>query len=347
MATEQTAQNQRSGLELSTTAFDAASLVSKKPSSVPAIYEYSFEHPPTSPQEIQQSLNVSKSVTFSALDKLRRLELITRQKRGEYEPADITLDPPTVHELGQLRSQKQLEICRFAHYVDTFVASDLAREFDGSRSTLRQTAVHLRDKQFLHQRWEPFGKSPQAFQVTEQAERALSVVEVEDYLGRDGLHVSPHTSGIEGTAFRTAYEIEDAHYITQVDRPWVRPEEISSALDKNRKKTQRRLADMTDRGLLASKALREKMVFGETEKTASLMRDLRLYTVSKLHELDVYSIAKQTQPNELMTLDDLYSSLNAGECSLTPQTLASAIEDLKRADLIEGNSMSGYRFLHS
>lgn len=342
-----TKSNQHSAVDTSQSDFEPVRLVSKKPSSVPDIYAHIVKNAPTTPKDIQRKLNVSKSVTFSALDKLLDLGLIERPTYGEYEPTDIVLDPDTVRNLGQIRSKKQFEICRFSVGVDSFDVADLTTEFGGTRSMSRKTAVQLCDNRFLQQEWEVFAKSPKAYQLTEQALRALSTIEVGNYLGQEGRQVSSYTNGVVGTAFRTAYEIEDAHYMRRSDRDWIRPDEIASSLDKNRKKTLSRLADMDERGLLASKALREKMVFMTTEKTESLIRDLRLFTISKLLELDFYSIAKQTKANEASTPDDLYSSLIAKGCTLTPQVLNSAIDDLKRAEIIEGNSMSGYRFLIS
>lgn len=339
--------NQQSTMDTTQPEFEPVNLVSKKPSSVPDIYAHIVKNAPTTPKDIQSKLNVSKSVTFSALDKLLDLGLIERPTYGEYETTDIVLDPDTVQNLGELRSKKQFEICRFSVDVDSFDVADLTMEFGGTRSMSRKTAVQLCDKRFLQQEWETFAKSPKAYQLTEQAVHALSNIEVSDYLGEDGRHVAPYTNGIEGTEFRTAYEIEDAHYMKRSERYWIRPDEIASSLNKNRKKTLSRLADMDDRGLLASKALREKMVFMTTEKTESLILDLRLFTISKLLELDFYSIAKQTKADEVSTPDNLYSSLIEKGCTLTPQALNSAIEDLKHAELIEGNSISGYRFLIS
>lgn len=163
----------------------------------------------------------------------------------------------------------------------------------------------------------------------------------------DGRHVSPYPNGIEGTEFRTAYEIEDAHHIHESKSRWVSPDEIAEALDKNHKKTLMRLADMVDRGLLATKPRREKMVFGAADKTTKMVRDLRLYRISKAQQIDFYTLATQVDPNESITPDELYETLVGMGQSLTPQTLNTAIEELKRSNLIEGNSKTGYRFAQS
>lgn len=344
MATELTETNLPSDLDSSETVFDAVDLVSKKPSSVPLIFEHIMEEAPTSPKEIQDSVAISKSVTFSCLDKLLSLGLVNRPSRGEYEPDDITLHPDIVHVIGELRSRKQLELCRFAARVDAFETSDLTNEIGGHRSALRATAIQLSEKGFLNQKRKPFEKSPKSYRITEPAKRGLAVLDVEEYLGMDGRHVSPYPNGIEGTDFRTAYEIEDAHYIDQANHRWVRPDEIADSLDKNQKKTLMRLADMVDRGLLASKPRREKKVFEATDKTIEMVRDLRLFRISKAQQLDLYTLATQADSNESFTPDELYETLVGMGQSLTPQTLNTAIEELKRSELIEGNSRTGYRF---
>lgn len=324
--------------------FDVTVLVTKKPSSVPAIYQFIIEQSPITPKSVREELGVSKSVTFSALDKLQRLGLVEQIGYGEYQLADIALHSETVWRLGELRSKRQFDFCRFAAQAGRFDVADLRIEFGGHRSTLRRIAVQLRDKQFLEQEEESFEKSPRAYRLTKAAEHALGRINVEYHLGRDGRYVSPHTTGIGDTEFRTSYEIEDAHHIARSNREWVEPEELAQQLDKNHKKTLSRLAAMEDRGLLESKPLREKMVFEANLKTQSLIHDLHLFAFSKEHQLDLYGVAKQSDAEAGLTLDKVYSTLQKAGYQTTPKRLAAVLNELKRAELIEGNSRTGYRF---
>lgn len=347
MSTELTESNLPADSESVTGVFDAAGLVSRKPSSVPPIFEYIVEHAPASPKEIQNTIDVSKSVTFSCLDKLLNLGLVDRPSRGQYEPAEFSLHPDLVSTLCELRSLKQLDLCRFAARVETFETADLTDEFGGHRSALRATARRLSEKGFLTEERQPFEKSPKAYRITESAKRGLARVDIDRYLGRDGRHVSPYPNGIGTTDFRTAYEVEDAHYIAASDHRWISPDEISKALDKNHKKTLLRLADMEDRDLLASKPLQQKIVFEATERTKRLDRDLHLFRISKAQQLDFYTLATRSSPNQAYTPDELYEALVEMGQRLTPQTLNTALEELKRAELVEGNSRTGYRFAQS
>lgn len=324
--------------------FDPSSLVTKKPSSLPAIYGFISEHEPVTPKSIQAEVDVSKSVTFLSLDKLQALDLVVKTGRGRYELADISIGPETVQALGELRSRRQYEICRLAAEVEEFDVAEMRKRFGSSRSNVRATAVSLHEKQFLNRWWEPFAKSPKEYQVTDKAERALAALDVEAYLGRDGRHVSSHLGGIEGTPFRTAYEIEDAYFISESDDEWIRPDVIIEALDKHRKKTVKRLIAMEERGLLVGNPLREKMVFASTNKTETMVRNLRLYQISKAYGLDFCTLANRQRENGTMPIDELYSKLVEIGCTPSAQQLNSAKEDLKAAGLIEGNSRTGYSF---
>lgn len=326
--------------------FDPSLLVTKKPSSLPAIYGFIAEHEPVTPKSIQTEVDVSKSATYLSLDKLQDLDLVVKSGHGRYELADISLEPETVQALGELRSKRQYDICRLASEVAKFDVAELQERLGTSRSNVRATAVRLHEKQFLNRWWEPFAKSPKAYQVTDRAERALATLDVEDYLGRNGRYVSPFVSGIEDTPFRTAYEIEDAHFIAQSDDKWVRPKGIVESLDKHRKKTVKRLAAMEERGLIIGQALREKMVFRITEKTETMFRNLSLFRISKAYDLDFCALALRQGPNETLPIDELYSGLVEIGCAPSAQRLNSAKEELKSAGLIEGNSRRGYTFLN-
>lgn len=324
--------------------FDPSLLVTKKPSSLPAVYGYIAEHEPVMPKSIQAEVDVSKSVTYLTLDKLQALDLVVKPGHGRYELADISIEPETVQALGELRSKRQYEICRLASEVESFDVAEMQKRFGSSRSNVRATAVRLHEKQFLNRWWEPFAKSPKEFQVTDKAEQALAAFDVEDYLGRNGRYVSSHVGGIEGTSFRTAYEIEDAHFISESDDKWIRPDVIVEALDKHRKKTVKRLIAMEERGLLVSDALREKMVFASTDKTETMFRDLSLFQISKAYGLDFCAIANRQGSNDTLPIDELYSKLVEIGCTPSAQQLNSAKADLKAAGLIEGNSRTGYSF---
>lgn len=343
MATD---QRRQATTQTPATDFDPTVLVTHKPSALPEIYEYIFTHEETRPKAIRRDLDVSKSVTYSTLDKLQTVGLIEKTGYGVYEPADIALEPHLVSALGELRSAKQYSICEFATEVNAFDAADLSEQLGGSRSNVRAAAERLREKEFLERWWEPFSKSPKRYRVTDTGKRALESLDVERYLGWDGSEAVAFRDGIDGTEFYTPYEVEDVHYLVRSKHEWVRPQEIASALAKNQKKTLERLSKLEERGLITGDAIREKMMFKATQKTQSLFQALQLLTISRTHGLDFYSLAKHAHDDRLgpWTLDELYSLFAERGSSPSIQRLTTAIEDLKCAGLIDGNSRTGYSF---
>jgi Mn-dependent DtxR family transcriptional regulator len=341
MATD---QGRQANTHLPAADFDPAVLVTQKPSVLPEIYEYIITHGKTRPKAIQRNLDVSKSVTYSTLDKLQAVNLIEKTGYGVYEPADIALDPKSVYVLGELRSKKQYSICEFATEVNAFDAADLSEQLGGARSNVRAAAERLHEKQFLDRWWEPFAKSPKQYRVTSKGERALDSLDVETYLGWDGSEAVAFWDGIEGTEFHTPYEVEDVHYLANSTQEWVRPQEIASALEKNPKKTLKRLSKLEERGLITGDAIREKMMFKATRKSQSLFQSLRLFAISRTHNIEFYSLAKHDDKSGPWTPDELYSLFTERGTSPSIQRLNTALEDLKCAGLIDGNSRTGYSF---
>lgn len=324
--------------------FDPTALVSRKPSTLPSIYAFVYWNAPTSPKAIRNDLGVSASVTNAALSKLVDVGLVERVEVGTYALASIALDPSTVRGLGRLRSVLQYRICRLVADIGPIDVDGLQTHLDSTRSNVRAAATALAESGFLERRWEPFEKSPMAYRVSETGRRMLDAIDVDPHLGRDGRSVVPHATGIGESGFRTSYEVEDAHFIDAAADEWIDPGAVSSALEKNEKKTVCRLASMADRGLLEARPLREKAVFEPNDEAIELDRELELFAISKRYGLDFYSIGTERGYSMETTIPELYSLLV--EMGHSPETtdLHAARAELKAAGLVTENSAAGYRF---
>lgn len=324
--------------------FDPATLVSRKPSALPAIYAYVVDRERATPLAIREALGVSKSVVHSNLETLRQVALVERPDRGVYAPATISLDPDTVQALGELRSRQQLEFCRFASRAVDLDVSDVADRTGMAPSNVRNAARRLEASGFISVHREPFEKSRTRYRLSEAGARALASVDVDRYLCRDGRRTVAHETGIEGTAFRTAYEVEDAHHLSETEAEWLHPERVASALEKDAKQTQRRFTKMADRGLLERTTERKKLVFNPTERTTTLFDELELYRISMRYGLDLYSVATDDAVPAGFSNDDLYSALVGNGEDVSVREIASARTALKRAGLLRGNPATGYSF---
>lgn len=326
------------------TGFDTIQLVTRKPSALPRIYEYVVEQGRTTPNALQEHLDVSGSVVHSNLRTLRDIGLVEKVGHGVYSPAVPAIDPDRVRTLGELRSVKQYGICRAASDVNDVDVAVLSERVGGSRSNVRAAAVRLAENGFLEKRRAPFENSRKRYRLSDEGRRSLEALDVDRYRGWDSRETVAHDTGIDGTEFRTAYEIEDAHHLSQADDEWIHPHRVAETLEKNGKKTQRRFAKMADRDLLERTAEPRKMVFSATRKTRSLCADLDLYDVSRTYELDLYSVARDGMLPEPFTLKQLYAALVKSGANPAVTELNDAKEVLKDVGVLDGDPLTGYSF---
>jgi DNA-binding MarR family transcriptional regulator len=325
--------------------FDPTALISKRPSSVPTIYEAIVDGDGISPKEIGARIDASQSVVYTNVRTLLDHGLIAKVERGIYRPADIALDSAVLSNLGDLRSTRQYELCRVASEYAELDAATIADRLEMSRSNGRKTAQYLESGGFLSTRRVAYSRSRERFRLTVEADRALRTLEIDRYLGRDRRASVAHESGIEGTAFRTPYEVEDAHYLTAAEGTWFHPCSVARALDKNEKKTRVRFSKMAERGLLERTEEEHKLLFAATEKTRSMVAELDLYAISRQRDLDLYGVAKEQRVPGRFTIDDLYSALASNGGSVTVCEVHNARDALKRAGLLVGDRLSGYSFV--
>jgi DNA-binding MarR family transcriptional regulator/ribosomal protein S25 len=325
-------------------AFESAELVSKKPSALPRIYEYVVDAGRVTPREIQEGTNVSKSVAHSNLGTLRDVGLVQKVERGVYQPSPVSLEPAAVHALGELRSTRQFQICEAAAQASDLEVRTVADHLGMTHSNVRNAVLRLEESGFLAVRREPFENSRERYRLTDEGARALAALDVEEYRGWDWRETVAHETGIEGTAFRTAYEVEDANYLADAGDGWIHPQRVASSLGKNVKKTQLRFSKMAERGLLERDADDRKMVFDATGKTRRLFDELELYRLSIQRGLDLYSVATNGSLSAQFTMDELYAALVGGGAEVTIGELDGARDAVKRAGLLEGNPLTGYSF---
>lgn len=327
-----------------TEAFDPRALVSRKPSDLPAIYEYVITHGPTTPKEIRESVDVSPSVVPATLTKLQDVRLVDKVDHGVYAPAPMVLEPRVVSWLGELRSEKQYEVCRWAVEAADFDAGTLADHVGGTRSNVRTTATRLVEQGFLDQRLVPARTSRKRYRLTEAAKEALDALDIGRYRGWPSHRSVVQEGGVGGSPFLTAYEVEDAGVMAHADDDWHHPETVATALDRNVKKTRRRFKRLAERGLLEVTAEADKQVFRSTAKTGALIDHLRLFTYSRAVGLDVYSLAAADVLGEGFTLDELYDELARNGDSTAVRKLRRTKTALKCAGLLEGDRLTGYSF---
>lgn len=326
------------------TPFDPTTLISRKPSALPDIYEYVVVAGEATPREIRKEIAVSRSVAHSNLALLCEAELVERIERGVYRPATSSLEPTTVRALCGLRSKRQFEICELAARGGELDVSAVENQLEMTPSNVRNTVVRLEDSGFLEVRREPFEKSRKEYRLADEGERALRSLDVEEYRGWDSRETVAHETGIEGTPFRTAYEVEDAQFLFEADDEWLHPKRVASALGKNAKKAQQRFSEMAERGLLDCNAEAQKMVFSGTRKTCRLFDEIELYRLSLQYALDLYSIATNGSLSAPFSMDELYSNLVGGGTKVTIAELDRARDALKRTGLLDGNPHAGYSF---
>lgn len=326
------------------TAFDPRALVSRKPSSLPTIYEYVYTAGTATPREIESQLDGSPTVVQPNLSTLIDLGLIERIEHGVYGPAAIPIDPASVHALGELRSEMQYEICRIASEGGEFDVSTMNERAGSTKSNVRAAVTRLADLGFLDLRREAHRNSYKRYRLSDHGKQSLAGIDVERYRGWDGRETVAHETGIEGTAFRTAYEVEDAHYLATVDATWVHPERVATSLGKEESKTRHRFASMAERGLFDVSAEREKIVFLSTTRTRALFDDLALYTIARAYELDLYSVANDERLVDAFSIEDLYSVLARRGSNPSVSDLNRAKTDLGAAGVLDGDRLTGYYF---
>lgn len=324
--------------------FNPTSLVSRKPSALPAIYEYVVDAGRSTPIEIQEAVGVSKSVTHRNLQTLCDVGLVEKFERGRYRPSTISLDSTVISALGELRSTKQFDICSLAARTTSLDVPTVGDQLEMSYSNVRNAVHRLDESGFLEVRREPFENGRKLYRITAKGERTLRKLDVGRYLGWDYQESVAHENGLEGTPFRTPYEVEDAHYLSEEADGWLHPKRVASALGRNTKKTQLRFSKMAERGLLEQRVERRKLSFEATDHTRQLFDELDLFRISKGHELDLYSVATSGSLSSPFTTDELYAALVRRGAEVSTGELNAARDAFKRRGLLEGNPVSGYSF---
>lgn len=319
-------------------------LVPNKPSSLPIIFEYVVEEAPTSPKHIKADLGLTKSGVYPNLRKLRAIGLIEKVERGVYRPASTVPDPIAIYTIAELRSMTQYEVCRVIEEEGEVDVAFLADELGMVPQNVRDTANLVEERGFIVARRQPHPNSKKWYRLTEEAVEALDSLDATQYLGWEAGAIVPHATGIEGTPFRTAYEIEDAYYLREAATDWIHPTRLAADLDRDPDRTRGRFVSMAEQGLLESRLDEEKLYYTPTERARALFDELRLYEVSRRYGLDFYSIAVESTVDEPFTMDELYTALLDENSDVTIPGINQARDDLKHAGLLEGDTVNGYTF---
>lgn len=325
---------------------DVGPLISNNPSALPEVYEAVHSARTAAPAEIGARTGRDRQVVHANLDRLVAAGLVAERTDSTYRPVEPALAPAVVQSLAELGSTLRWELCAFAVDEGDLVVEDVREAFDLSSSNARKLLNALADAGYLAKRSGARDGSRVTYRITEAGERAL--VELEDpaqYLDHDGETVEHYATGIEGTAFRTAYEVEDAALVARLGPVTVGG--LLAETDKEEKSTRRRLARLADRGLLEETRRRGHNEYRPTPRTRRMVdavRDLENERRLWAWERTVPPACRERLPDPFFP-DDVFEAFSALLDDASPDLADRYVSRWKSAGLVEGNRHEGFRLV--
>lgn len=325
---------------------DTSALITHNNTALPEVYDAVYSTRTTTPPEISSSVKLSRQVVHQNLERLVDAGLVRREE-STYHLIEPTLRPTVVQSLSELGSLLRLELCTVAVDRERLTVADARGAVDRSTSNTRKILNALADDGYLGKRASLPDEGHLVYQLTEHGTHALeSLEEPTRFCDRDGATVTYHSTGIEGTAFRTAYEIEDAYLIARHGGATVI--DLLAGTDKEEKAMRRRLNDLAQRDLLTKTRRRTQNVYRRTPRTRTMVESVRACEDDRrLHEWSdrIPDGCREglLEPFFPTHLFDIFSTLLHDP---QPDLADEYIKKWKAAGLIDGNRHSGFRIIH-
>lgn len=248
-------------------------LITHNQTALPEVYGVVYATHTTTPPDIVSTTGLSRQAVHTNLNRLAKAGLIGHED-STYCLVEPALPPTVVQSLAELGSDLRLDVCTVVVDRHSITVTQLQEVIDRSESNTRKILNALAEDDYLTKRESPYDEGRLIYRVTEDGTRALdSLADPTEYCGRAGTSVTHHSSGIEGTAFRTAYEIEDTYRIAKLETATV--SEVLADTDKEEKATRRRLDQLVQRGFLSKTHRREKNVYRPTPRTQTMIEAIR------------------------------------------------------------------------
>lgn len=321
-------------------------LITNNDTDLPEVYAQIYTAGTASPTEIRTALQCDRQTVHRNLDRLVDAGVIVQEETTAYSPLEPAPAPTVVQSLAELGSSLRLELCSFAVNEGALVVEDARKAFEMSSSNLRKTLNALAADGYLAKRSGRQDEGLLAYRVTDRGSEALATLDDPgEYRNRDGTAISHYTNGIEGSPFRTAYEIEDVSIIAQREECTVA--ELLAATEKDEKATRRRLDRLAKRGLLDVTQRQARNLYRPTPRTQQMISEIRSLEDERrlqLWEASIPATLRDTLPNWFFP-EELFRAFEA-ELNEPRSGLADEyISTWKRAGLIEGNRHRGFRFV--
>lgn len=327
---------------------DSRTLITHNETVLPEVYAPIHATRTAAPTAISSTTGLARQVVHRNLKRLVDAGAVARHDPATYRLIEPALAPTVVQSLSEVGSPLRLDLCGVAVDHDRIVVDEARRAIDLSESNARKILNALAADGYLAKRESRQDEGVLVYRITAQGARALRALEdPAAFCGRDGETVQHHPTGIEGTAFRTAYEVEDAYLIAQ--RGGTTVADLLAEMDKAEKATRRRLARLTERGLLEETRRRETNVYRPTPRTRTMIsgvreceddRRLQAWTT----EIPDACLKRVPEPFFPEHVFEVFLTLLH---DASPELADEYITTWKAAGLIEGNRNSGFRFVHA
>lgn len=312
---------------------------------LPEVYECLYAAETATAVDVTSGVGTSRQVVHANLGRLVDAGLATRDDDSTYRLVRPALAPAVVQSLTELGSPLRRDLCGYAVDERTIAVRDVRDRFDLSAANARKILNALADDGFLSKRSGDAEGGLLTYEVTTAGARALEALDdPRVYLGRDGDSVAHHASGIEGTAFHTAYEVEDVYVIAQSGETTV--DELLAATEKSATATRRRLDRLVDRGLLEESRREGRNTYrpaprtGRTVEAVRTLEDERRRRAWKLAPPDRL---RDRLPDPFFP-EDLYRVLSTFFHETPPSLVNEYVRAWKDAGLVAGNRQRGLRF---
>lgn len=321
-------------------------LITNNDTFLPEVYAHVHSAHAASPSDISAALQCDRQTVHRNLERLLSAGLVDEESETRYSLVEPALPPTVVQSVAELGSSLRLDLCEFAVDQRTIVVDDARRTSEMSGANLRKTLNALSDDGYLAKRSSRQDEGLLIYRVTDRGARELAMLDdPSEYLGRDGSSVSHYANGIEETAFRTAYEIEDAYVISQREECTIA--ELLAETNKEEKSTRRRLTRLTERGLLDVTRREAQNLYRPTPRTRQMVTEIR--SLEDERRLRTWTetappILRDTLPDWFFP-EELFQALETELHDADSGLADQYISTWKQAGLVEGNRHRGFRFV--
>jgi len=318
-------------------------LITNNDTFLPEVYAHVYSSETASPTDISTALQCDRQTVHRNLQRLVSAGLVDREDETNYSLVEPSLFPTVVQSVAELGSSLRLELCEFAVDEGAVVVDDTTRAFEMSSANLRKTLNALADDGYLAKRSSRQAEGLLTYHVTDRGTSELDGLDdPTEYLEKDGSSVVHYPNGIEGTAFRTAYEIEDAYVVSGREECTIA--ELLEETNKEEKSTRQRLKRLTERGLLEATRREAQNLYRPSPRTRQLVTEVRSLEDERRLQAWTETIPpalRDALPDRFFP-EELFRALDTELHDADSGLADRHISTWKQAGLIEGNRHRGF-----